>query len=166
MTAAGVASLYITQDYVRNFAACNGNVVDANLDRGLKWLGDHYGEFGVYQEPEGFGRPFRPSRPRPGPYELYTQFGLSRIGIVSGRKYFGDHDWFNEGAARLISLQGQDGSWGGIPDTAFGVLFLARGSAAVACSLAARSRTGGTSGSAAAARSNDSAASTNRPCVA
>jgi hypothetical protein len=61
----------------------------------------------------------------------YALYGMERAGLASGFKMFGNHDWYRELAARAITAQSADGSWGGsnIPDidTAFNLLFLARG---------------------------------------
>ena len=67
-------------------------------------------------------------------------YGIERAGLASGRKYFGDIDWYKEGADRLLSRQNKDGSFNDedetynprrIPDTAFSLLFLLRGRAPV-----------------------------------
>ena len=80
----------------------------------------------------------------------YGLYGLERVGLASGFKYFGNHDWYAELARVLIGEQHADGSWGGSPsavampavgagplanrttaqreiDTAYALLFLARG---------------------------------------
>ncbi len=44
MTAAGVATLFITADYLHNVGSCNGNYVNAPIDAGLKWIDAHFGE--------------------------------------------------------------------------------------------------------------------------
>jgi hypothetical protein len=124
MTAAGVATLFIIQDFTRNAAGCSGNPVDPNLDRGLQWIGDN------------FNRTFTENHLSGMPY--YTLFGISRIGIVSGRKYLGEHDWYSQGARWLLNQQRMSGAWGGgeeiddpVVATSFALLFLTRGSAPV-----------------------------------
>ena len=44
MTAAGVATLFITDDMLhgQEGANCNGNVTDKNIDAGLHWMGEHF----------------------------------------------------------------------------------------------------------------------------
>ena len=48
MTAAGVATLFITQDILRSSEGlgCKGNLPNENIDLGLKWMSDHFAEVG------------------------------------------------------------------------------------------------------------------------
>ncbi len=58
---------------------------------------------------------------------LYYYFwGMERLGAVTGRREFGGHDWYQEGARTLVARQGGDGSWGNGYDTCFSLLFLRR----------------------------------------
>ena len=79
MTAAGVATLFITQDQLHSaeFLRCHGNATDDNIERGLKWIGDNFASVLT-------------SRP------IYCLYGVERIGVASGRKYLGDHNWYEE----------------------------------------------------------------------
>jgi hypothetical protein len=117
MTAAGVATLFITQDYLHADAgiACKGNYRNPAIEAGMKWIGEHFNELLTDR------------------HYFYTLFGISRIGLASGYKYVGGHDWYKEGAAQLVAYQRTDGSWGDSPvsDTAFALLFLVRGRAPV-----------------------------------
>ena len=119
MTAAGVATLFITQDYLRanEGLGCQGNVVNENIDKGLAWIGEHFNQ--VHEN-------------------NYAWYGVERIGVASGYKYFGSKDWYALGAEELVRRQRPDGSWDGgyagatpIPTTAFALLFLSRGRAPV-----------------------------------
>jgi hypothetical protein len=118
MTAAGLATLYITQDYTLDvdFNVCRGGIKNPALDKGAAWMDQHIGD----------------AMTLGGHYTLY---GVERIGAASGRRFFGTQDWFKLGAGYLVSQQKQDGSWtsdrGVIPDTCFGLLFLSRGRAPV-----------------------------------
>jgi hypothetical protein len=112
MTAAGVATLFITDDYLNQgkFAECNGNIRDDNIEKGLKWIAERY----------------------KGRENHYTLYGIERIGVASGHKYFGTTDWYAEGADFLVKSQNPNGAWGkGVPDTCFAILFLVRGRAPV-----------------------------------
>ena len=67
-------------------------------------------------------------------YRGYNLYSLARVGEASGFKWFGKHEWYRELAARAVSTQKPDGSWGvtqkpahTIIDTAYHVLFLSRG---------------------------------------
>lgn len=117
MTAAGVATLFITQDYLHTEqgVACDGNIANTWIDRGIAWLDKHYTDA--------------------GPLNTYTMYGVERIGAASGLRFLAGRDWYNEYADELVHGQEKDGSWqsstyaGAQPldATAFALLFLSRG---------------------------------------
>jgi hypothetical protein len=126
MTAAGLATLFITQDFLYRGRGleCTGNIVDKNIDAGLKWMATN----------------FRPA----GTGSLYGMYGVERIGVASGYKYFGDIDWYERGADAMIKGQNpKDGSFAvpadpknldtmaSVVNTCFALLFLSRGRAPV-----------------------------------
>ncbi len=65
---------------------------------------------------------------------FYYLYALERAGVFTNLRSFGDHDWYKEGANRLLGLQKPDGSWlqegqgkessGPVPDTCWAILFL------------------------------------------
>lgn len=66
-------------------------------------------------------------------YYYYYMYALERVGVLTGRRTLGGHDWYREGAAQLVQRQRGDGSWGGsVTDTCFGLLFLGKGGAPLA----------------------------------
>jgi Domain of unknown function (DUF4159) len=124
MTAAGVADMIILGSSVaapqesgfRDGIApnCGKYIGNRPLLSGLAWLGRN---FSATQNPG-----------RAGSYLHYWLYAVERCGILSGRRMLGRHDWYREGAAHLVKTQGPTGSWGGgLSDTAFAVLFLAKG---------------------------------------
>ncbi len=66
---------------------------------------------------------------------LYYAYGLERVGLASGYKFFGKTNWYRDGATRLLTNQEVDGGWTYISNkivgTAYALLFLARGRNAV-----------------------------------
>jgi hypothetical protein len=121
MTAAGVTTLFVTGDYLHSLQGldCRAAPADPPLERGLAWFDAHFEDT---------------ARKSGEPFALYA---VERIGVASGRKYFGKINWYEEGADRLVKKQAADGSWkagsgGTIPGTSFGLLFLVRGRAPVA----------------------------------
>ncbi len=102
MTAAGVATLFITQDYVHQADGikCVGNLRNDHIDKGLKWMAGHTAEWTPSQGYAGF--------PLPG----YTLYGVERIGVASGLKYFGTVDWYQYGADWCVKQQGKTGALG------------------------------------------------------
>ena len=121
MAAAGVATLFITQDYLLDMKRdCQGNHFNQNIEMGLAFMDRNINELlgGNY----------------------YGMYGVERIGVASGRKYFGGVDWYTVGSDFLVKNQGQDGAWGGedehsnarkIPNTCFALYFLTRGRAPI-----------------------------------
>jgi hypothetical protein len=115
MTAAGLATMFIAQDYLRanDGIKCTGNISNPSIEAGLKWMSDNFASGGS---------------------DGYFLYGVERTGVASGYKYFGKHDWYQEGADALVKSQGPDGSWGShgvIPGTSFGIFFLTRGRAPI-----------------------------------
>jgi hypothetical protein len=126
MTAAGVATLFITQDYVNPGRGlnCTPSPQSPAIDKGLKWLEENFSKVAT---DEDYDRDF--------PYA--TLYACERVGVASGLKYFGKVNWYQHGADWLIKKQVKNGSFsesgkgGSIVDTSFAVLFLARGRAPV-----------------------------------
>jgi hypothetical protein len=128
MSVAGIASLFVTHDYLD--APLFGTSVGRDpfsppLARGLAWL-------------EKDDNCLKVTTGWPG----YTLYGIERVGLASGFKYFGTNDWYRELAGKLVRMQGEDGSWTNrgmmrlrwqiagreeLIETAYSLLFLARG---------------------------------------
>jgi hypothetical protein len=113
MTAAGTASLFVAEDY--RFATRFGNRLGRDpfspqLSKALDW----------WAQQNSF-------RSIASSYWGYTLYGIERVGLASGFKYFGHHDWYREMAEGAVRRQGEDGSWGDLVDTSYALLFLARG---------------------------------------
>jgi hypothetical protein len=134
MTVAGIATLVITAAMLRDDKdvnpdgtpqCCPDQQIDEQLERGLRWLENH---FAVGHNPGSQN------------WGMYYLYGLERAGRLSGRRFFGDHDWYREGAKFLVDRQSARwGSWQGsggldsdeVVGTSFGLLFLSKGLAPV-----------------------------------
>jgi len=118
MTAAGLATLYVCFDRLHRegFIRCRAAEEPAAIRKGLQWLAAEYSAM---------------ENPKLGAnWYYYWLFCLERVGLASGRKQFGGHDWYAEASARLIRTQNEDGSWGygdRLHETAFALVFLTRG---------------------------------------
>ena len=94
MTAAGLATLFITQDLLHSqeYVAINPNrqtpsqvaIADA-----LKWMDEH------------FAPDENPNRLM---YYYYYLYAVERAGLASGYKFFGGHDWYRQATAELLRL--------------------------------------------------------------
>jgi hypothetical protein len=120
MTAAGVATLFITQEFLHaneGIEGNKGNIVDPWINKGLAWVAKNFNKL---VSDRGYKN------------RLYTFYGMERIGVASGYKYFGNLNWFEEGAQAIVSTQNKNnGSWGNEIETSFAILFLSRGGAPV-----------------------------------
>jgi hypothetical protein len=87
------------------------------MDAGLQWLGKH------------FTATENPLKSTGGNQALYWLYSAERVGIAAGYKYFGDHNWYREGAETLLRHQSPNGSWGSLHETCFALLFLYKGRA-------------------------------------
>lgn len=130
MTVAGLASLSIAQQMLISdegvspdgvAPCCREPEDDKSMERGIKWLANH---FAVGHNPGHTN------------WLLYYLYGLERAGRLSGQRFFGDHDWYREGASFLIENQNPtSGHWVGLGEyeqspvlaTSFSLLFLSKG---------------------------------------
>jgi hypothetical protein len=124
MTAAGVASLFLLgNDLYAQTEKCGIYVENERISRGLDWISRHWS---VSMNPGAKGGLAEP---------YYWLYGVERVGVLTGLKYIGSHDWYREGAAFLVKDQRPDGSWGrrlyGLSDTCFAILFLSKGPAPI-----------------------------------
>lgn len=136
MTAAGISTMVIVQSMLGNDKdfeddgqtpnCCGDEPPDKSLDRAIRWMGNN---FAVSHNP-GSSRI----------WHYYYLYGLERAGRLSGMRFFGEHDWYREGALALVNAQNQTrGFWQGDSTlekdptlaTAFGLLFLSKGMAPV-----------------------------------
>ena len=118
MTAAGVASLFVCYDQARSgeFTKCNNRITQyPRVKRGLDW----------------FDKNFAGTMKGVGGWTYYYLYGVERVGLASGYKYFGTSDWYQMGAKFLLAKQGGGGNWGSVVNTSFALLFLVRGRNAV-----------------------------------
>jgi Domain of unknown function (DUF4159) len=131
MTCAGISSLVISG--LKRFRGaerlvgdhdvedCGKGAADPNLDAGIRWISTHF------QVGQNFGAGQQ--------WKYYYLYGLERTGRLSGIRFFGDHDWYREGAEELVHDQDKlEGSWRGLQyerhpsiSTSFALLFLAKG---------------------------------------
>ncbi|MGB0596473.1 MAG: DUF4159 domain-containing protein [Rubripirellula sp.] len=131
MTCAGIASIIISRGRLGGESSsiqgdqiqcCGGEgSADDPVERGLAWLGRN---FTLEANPGGDKFTF-----------FYYLYALERVGRLSGRRLIDEHDWYREGAEKLIELQdGFSGFWPGAEPmetrevaTAFALLFLGKG---------------------------------------
>ncbi len=124
MTAAGVATLFLTQSALRLRTDCRGNTPTPNIDKGISWLASH---FDLAFDPNAELNNLH--------FETYALFAISRVGVASGYRHFGDIDWYQRGADYLLGSQLPDGSWSGdipvVANTSLAMLFFIYGRAPI-----------------------------------
>jgi len=128
MTAAGLASLFVCYD---NLTATDPDIIRCRPSKLVKKVGGPIAD-GLNWFDQNFISSFQGELR--GLY--YYLYGVERVGLASGRKYFGKKDWYRIGATMLLERQNPDGSWeGGWGNaeigTSFALLFLVRGRNAV-----------------------------------
>lgn len=131
MTCAGISALVIAGGTVNQPDAqvsgeqvigCVTQQADTYFERAMTWVTRY---FSVLRNP---GSEF---------WQSYYHYALERAGRLSGRRFFGDHDWFREGARYLVQNQQYSGAWPAdvqfmkVDDknvsTSFSLMFLAKG---------------------------------------
>jgi len=133
MTAAGCASLFIIRDHLFSGMGCpckggksgrSPAQLDVAIDKSIEWLGKYYRA---------------DASPTPDPTKSdghfwYWHYSCERVGLASGLKYFGSHDWYSEGADMILKRQNKDGGWSSaknIYDTCYNIMFLVKGRAPI-----------------------------------
>lgn len=132
MTSAGVAVLQIARDALEakgKLSRREEKRIDEAIENGLKWLGEN---FAVDRNPDPIEK--NQSAGHMTRWKLYFLYGLERVGGLTGRPKFGEHDWYAKASTFLVNAQGALGAWGTPygekhPGTCFGVLVLKRATA-------------------------------------
>ncbi|MGC9454749.1 MAG: DUF4159 domain-containing protein [Phycisphaerae bacterium] len=120
MTSAGIASLYVTMDHLEleRFVRCGTGIRASAIDEAVDWMDEHFLAT-LDGKHHGHGDLY------------YHLFGVERVGLAGGYKYFGENDWYKMGALRILDRQKRDGSWSGkwnsLVSTSYALLFLSRG---------------------------------------
>lgn len=135
LTVSGVASLAIAEQMLMTDKGvsrdgtppcCEEPEINLPLLQGIHWMSQN---FSVQKNPGTRGQD----------HILYYLYGVERAGRLAGLRFFGEHDWYREGASRLLVLQRSDGQWVGVGEgetnplvaTSFSLLFLSKGLAPV-----------------------------------
>ena len=132
MTCAGISSLIIIDENLKNpqdavdqngnISCCHEAPAPEKVARAIDWMAKH---FSVQRNPE-----------EDTLTKFYYLYGLERAGRISGRRFFGEHDWYRLGVAHLIKTQKGTGAWQGTAGlgensefvaTSFALLFLSKG---------------------------------------
>ena len=131
LTAAGVATMYIAQDFTRAemYSSPRGNAISPPLEKALKWMSDKFAERVAV------------NADIPREFKLAQLYAIERVGLASGLRRFGTSDWYAIGSAWLLANQSASGTFvekgvgpkfSGLPNTCWGTLFLHRGRTPVA----------------------------------
>jgi Concanavalin A-like lectin/glucanases superfamily len=114
MTAAGLCILGTAKDAAGLGLGRKVTGITSRSERlGLDWLAEHW----TVDSSPGGGQ------------HLYFLYGLERVGALYRTEFIGEHEWYPEGARKLLKMQKEGGEWGGEPDTCFALLFLSRATA-------------------------------------
>jgi hypothetical protein len=122
MTAAGLASCYIILDMLlaeqRGSTPVCRQLNYKPIDDALAWFD------------KNFKADTNPGHPHATRFHYYL-YNIERIGAISGRKYFGKHDWYKEIAEILLAGQKPSGAFGEHGDHCWATIFLAKAQAQV-----------------------------------
>ncbi|MBI5724883.1 MAG: DUF4159 domain-containing protein [Planctomycetes bacterium] len=120
MSTAGLASLFVCIDAAMGdkFIKCNVSNEFTPVKKGLDWFVDNF-EKTLTAPWTGNDRN----------YFDYYMYGLERVGLASGFKYFGKYDWYKEGCKRFLAMREPQDSRGNVSvhSVAFNLLFFSRG---------------------------------------
>lgn len=121
MTTAGLTVLAIAREQLGDDIKNGYRVkLERAIPQGMAWMAR---DFAVDTNPH-----------KANSWVYYWLYGVERVGAFLNTKTIGDHDWYQEGAARLISRQEGKGQWSdpwgrNCSSTSFALLFLKKASA-------------------------------------
>ena len=110
MTAAGASSLLVARNGLANGSRLK-KAVEKAIARSYLWIDKNFNSYMSFNL---------------GGHGLYTIYSLEKVGDLGDIERFGEHDWYVEGAEKLLAAQKGDGSWGPYVNTSFALLFLTR----------------------------------------
>ncbi|MBI5725077.1 MAG: DUF4159 domain-containing protein [Planctomycetes bacterium] len=124
MSTAGLASLFVCIDATMGdkFIKCNVANEYAPVKKGLDWFEANF-EKTLTDPWAGHDRY----------YFGYYMYGIERVGLASGYKYFGKCDWYKEGCKRILGEKEMSGNFPAgresvfMADCSYKLLFLSRG---------------------------------------
>lgn len=152
MTAAAIATLLITHDYLHanDSMDLSRRVENKPINAAMQWLNTNFAvDHNPLRDTPRRQRNDGPAAPglgnlldligeaggEVGFFVHYMLFGYERVGEASGLTRFGNHRWYDLGAEYLLRTQQYEGYWNGSigteGDTAYALLFLSRGRAPV-----------------------------------
>jgi len=123
MTAAAVATLFITRDYLTPQVGCpcrgsrsprRDSTADKAINAGVKWLA---GKFVPDNNPDYHTKW----------WVKYWLYSVARVGVASGYKYLGTHHWYREGSQHAVRWTVGGGK--NFPYACLATLFLIKGKA-------------------------------------
>lgn len=133
MTCAGISSMIIIEENLRKpgsgdqLQCCGSDTMGEEVERAIEWFGRKFSSTANPTSGEDIGSSFL----------YYYLYGIERAGRLSGRRFFGEHDWYREGAEFLLAQQSEvDNRWRGAVNnpearpeiaTSFALLFLSKG---------------------------------------
>jgi Domain of unknown function (DUF4159) len=129
MTTAGLSTLAITTRMLQDDRdvdaqgrpdCCTVPRPNNAMTRARQWMANN---FSVY------------SNPKTGNWHYYYLYGLERAGRLSNVRFFGQHDWYRQGAKFFVEAQLPAGNWlsrsqgerDGVLNTSMSLLFLSKG---------------------------------------
>ena len=113
MTCAGLSNLMVTgmdldigKQHMEGGVIKDCGVYDENgpVANALRIIGSHF--------PAAIAAD-NPKRDLNTGFPFYCLYGIERTGRLTGRRFFGGHDWYEIGCRYLVSVQNADGFWRG-----------------------------------------------------
>ncbi len=101
---------------VKTVSTLSKSSVDKVIKEGVQWTTAHFGD-------------------RSSEWVCYYFYGIERVAALLGTDKIGTHNWYDDGAAELLTRQLPDGSWNdqsrAIPSTALAILFLTKATSTI-----------------------------------
>jgi len=120
MTAAGLTAAYVIQQELFRERMTPEPKIDKAIEDGIAWFQKNF---------DGADNPGRG-----GSHRLYYLYGVERVALAGGYRYFNGQDWYTAGASYIVKNRGRGGgNRTANHDDAFALLFLVRGRVPIWC---------------------------------